>query len=162
MARIHCRSVPDFFNSITPADTPTEFDSQAIGKKDPTQYLLTIEQTIENDCPIPSYLTNVFSKPDVETPEIDPDADTKLGNQSFCPIFCDMARAPSCVFSIVYRQRQNVVYDQLVTPPTLIPDYLTRCVHNLPFCASFFSRLNPRFQLLRHNRSSSRALSQRR
>ncbi len=53
-------------------------------KKDPTQYLLTVEQTIENDCPIPSYLADVLSKPDgwMETPEIDPDADTKLGNQS--------------------------------------------------------------------------------
>jgi RNA exonuclease 1 len=75
---------------------------------DPTQYLLTVEQTIENDCPMPSYLADVFSKPDgwMETPEIDPDADTKLGNQSVYlavyVIFCEMARAPSRVFGIVY------------------------------------------------------------
>ncbi|SRR5216684_1367764 len=101
-ARTHRRSVPDFFNSITPADTPTELTARRSAKKDPTQHLLTVEQMIENDCLIPSYLPDVFSKSDVETPEIDPDADTKLGNQSVSAIFIKMARAPSCVFSIVY------------------------------------------------------------
>ncbi len=39
---------------------------------------------IENDYRVPSYLADVFSKPDrwVETPETNPDADAKSGNQS--------------------------------------------------------------------------------
>ncbi len=93
----------------------------------------------------------------VETPEIDPDADTKLGNQSVYAIFARW-RVLQVAYSVSYTdKRQNVVYDQLVKPPTLVTDYLTRCVHNLPLCASsFLSRLNPRFQLLRHKRSSRR------
>jgi hypothetical protein len=37
---------------------------------------------IENDYPVPSYLLNVFSKPDgrMEIPETDPDADAEFGN----------------------------------------------------------------------------------
>ena len=39
--------------------------------KDPAQYMLTLEQMIENDYPIPSYLADVFEKPPgwVETPQ---------------------------------------------------------------------------------------------
>ena len=32
--------------------------------KDPPQYLLTVEQMIENDYPVPLHLTDVFKKPD--------------------------------------------------------------------------------------------------
>ncbi len=81
--RTHCQSVPHFFNIITPADTPTEIDR---AKKDPTQYLVTVEQMIENDYTVPFYLADVFSKLDgwVETPETDADADVdaKSGDQS--------------------------------------------------------------------------------
>lgn len=40
--------------------------------KDPTQHLLTLEQMIENDYPIPSYMADMFQKPTgwVETPEV--------------------------------------------------------------------------------------------
>lgn len=40
-------------------------------EKNPTLYLLTLEQMIENDYPIPSYMADVFQKPEgwVETPE---------------------------------------------------------------------------------------------
>lgn len=40
--------------------------------QDPAQYLLTLEQMIENEYPIPSYMADVFEKPDdcwLETPE---------------------------------------------------------------------------------------------
>ncbi len=83
---------------------PLKSTAERSAKKDPTQYLLTVEQMIENDYPVPSYLADVFSKPDgwVETPETDPDADAKLGNQSVFAMDCEMARAPTCVFYIVY------------------------------------------------------------
>ena len=39
--------------------------------QDPEQYLLSLEQMIENEYPIPSYMADVFEKPDgwLETPE---------------------------------------------------------------------------------------------
>jgi RNA exonuclease 1 len=39
--------------------------------KDPAQYILSLEQMIENDYPIPSYMADIFEKPPgwVETPE---------------------------------------------------------------------------------------------
>jgi RNA exonuclease 1 len=39
--------------------------------KDPARFLLTLEQMIENDYPIPSYLADIFEKPTgwVETPQ---------------------------------------------------------------------------------------------
>jgi hypothetical protein len=83
---------------------PLKSTAERSAKKDPTQYLLTVEQMIENDYPVPSYLADVFSKPDgwVETPEADPDADAKLGNRSVLAMDCEMARTPTCVFNIVY------------------------------------------------------------
>ena len=40
--------------------------------KDPAQYLLTTEQMVENDYPVPSYLADVFQKPEgwIETPQV--------------------------------------------------------------------------------------------
>lgn len=40
-------------------------------EKDPEQYLLTLQQMVENDYPIPSYMADTFQKPTgwVETPE---------------------------------------------------------------------------------------------
>jgi len=54
---------------------------------------------IENDYPVPSYLADVFDKPDgwIETPEADADADAKLVTQSVYAIDCEMVRAPGCV-----------------------------------------------------------------
>ena len=56
-------------------------------KKDLTHYLLrvlTVEQMIENDCPIPFCFVNVFSKLDgrIETPEADPDADASASQKA--------------------------------------------------------------------------------
>ena len=74
-------------------------DSGALSKKDPTRYLLSVEKMIENDYSVPSYLADVFEKPDgwIETPEADPDADVKLVTQSVYAVDCEMVRAPSCV-----------------------------------------------------------------
>ena len=49
---------------------------------------------VENDYPVPSYLADVFSKPDgwLETPEADPDANAKPGDQSVYAIDCEMVR----------------------------------------------------------------------
>ena len=59
---------------------------------------------VENDYPVPSYLADVFPKPDgwIETPEADPDADAKPEAQSVYAIDCEMVRALSCALSIVY------------------------------------------------------------
>jgi len=54
---------------------------------------------IENDY-VPSYLADVFEKPDgwIETPEADPDADAKLVSQSVYAVAdCEMVCVPSCV-----------------------------------------------------------------
>jgi RNA exonuclease 1 len=67
--------------------------------KDPAQYLLTKEQMIGNEYPIPSYIADVFEKPDgwVETPEpikpslLDPPAkDGNLPTQKIYAIDCEM------------------------------------------------------------------------
>jgi RNA exonuclease 1 len=38
--------------------------AECAGNKDPTQYLLAVEQMIENDYRVPFYLADVFKKPD--------------------------------------------------------------------------------------------------
>lgn len=67
--------------------------------KDPAQYLLTLEQMIENDYPIPSYIADMFEKPPgwVETPEApkesllaEKDKDSKQGKQKIYAIDCEM------------------------------------------------------------------------
>ena len=88
------RNLP--FELTSPAQNGT---AERSSKKDPTQYLLTVEQMVENDYPVPSYLADVFSKPDgwIETPEADPDADVKPGTQSVYAIDCEMVGVLSCV-----------------------------------------------------------------
>jgi len=67
--------------------------------KDPAQYLLTREQMIENEYPIPSYIADVFEKPDgwVETPEPiklsllePPEQGSNLPKQKIYAIDCEM------------------------------------------------------------------------
>ena len=64
-------------------------------KTDPTQYVLTLEQMIENDYPIPSYMADVFEKPAgwVETPQ--PAENETKWNQKIYAIDCEMVRYPS-------------------------------------------------------------------
>lgn len=38
-------------------------EAEIMDNRDPEQYLLTLEQMIENDYPVPSYLADVFQKP---------------------------------------------------------------------------------------------------
>ena len=40
-------------------------------EKDPARYIISLEQMVENDYPIPSYMADIFQKPPgwVETPE---------------------------------------------------------------------------------------------
>ncbi|KAF9483125.1 hypothetical protein BDN70DRAFT_350828 [Pholiota conissans] len=61
-----------------------------INKSDPMRYLLTLEQMIENDYPIPSYMADVFEKPQgwVETPE--PGANEHKANPRIYAIDCEM------------------------------------------------------------------------
>ena len=64
-------------------------------KTDPTQYVLTQEQMIENDYPIPSDMADVFVKPAgwVETPR--PAENETKWNQKIYAIDCEMVRYPS-------------------------------------------------------------------
>ena len=63
--------------------------------KTPTQYLLTMEQMVENDYPVPSYLADVFQKPEgwIETPQVAPDAE---GSHTVYAIDCEMVLLRQC------------------------------------------------------------------
>ncbi|KIM45581.1 hypothetical protein M413DRAFT_66110, partial [Hebeloma cylindrosporum] len=99
-------------------------------KTDPTQYLLTLEQMIENDYPIPSYMADVFEKPPgwVEMPQ--PKEDEGKWGQRIYAIDCEMCITEDgkeltrvCLIDFT---SGIVVYDQLVKPTKPILDYLTR------------------------------------
>ncbi|KAI0286382.1 hypothetical protein BC826DRAFT_1049111, partial [Russula brevipes] len=120
-------------------------EAERTGQRDPSRYLLTVEQMIENDYPVPSYLADVFTKPDgwIETPQ--PATDTDSGAQSAYAIDCEMcltadgkALTRVCIIDFA---TSKVVYDQLVKPPSPITDYLTRSGagtynHNACRCSS--------------------------
>lgn len=52
--------------------TDAQIAAQRAFGKDPAQYMVTLEQMIENDYPVPSYMADVFQKPEgwVETPQV--------------------------------------------------------------------------------------------
>ncbi|KAI0319403.1 hypothetical protein OF83DRAFT_1055004 [Amylostereum chailletii] len=98
--------------------------------KDPTQYLLTVDQMIENDYPMPSYVADVFEKPQgwVETPQ-QPDSDSSPSPKIYA-MDCEMCltedgRELTRICFIDYHSKK-VLYDQLVKPDKPIVDYLTR------------------------------------
>ncbi|KIJ60064.1 hypothetical protein HYDPIDRAFT_99502 [Hydnomerulius pinastri MD-312] len=104
--------------------------------KDPTLYLLSLPQMIENDYPIPSYMADVFEKPPgwVETPE--PVAESILllptdkQRSRVYAIDCEMCltedgKELTRVCMIDYASG-IVVYDKLVKPPKPVIDYLTK------------------------------------
>ncbi|KAF9526559.1 ribonuclease H [Crepidotus variabilis] len=99
-------------------------------KADPKQYLLTLDQMIENDYPIPSYMAEIFQKPDgwLETPK--PAENESHWNQKIYAIDCEMCitedgKELTRVCVIDYTSGK-VIYDQLVKPRKPILDYLTR------------------------------------
>ena len=49
----------------------TPYAAERALEKDPARYILSLEQMVENDYPIPSYMADIFQKPQgwVETPE---------------------------------------------------------------------------------------------
>jgi RNA exonuclease 1 len=57
-------------------------------EKTPMRYLLTLEQMIENDYPVPSYMADAFEKPEgwFETPEPSDD----IANARILAIDCEM------------------------------------------------------------------------
>ena len=63
------------------------------------RYMLTLEQMIENDYPVPSYMADVFQKPDdewIETPEPSSAAAPSVQPRVYS-IDCEMVR-PSFFF----------------------------------------------------------------
>ena len=52
-----------FLCFISLADVSLRSNRERSVKNDPTQYLSTVELMVENDNPVPSYLSDVFSKP---------------------------------------------------------------------------------------------------
>lgn len=63
--------------------------------KDPAQYLLSLEQMIENDYPIPSYMADIFQKPEgwVETPEAPKESLLSTSNDKQAKVYaidCEM------------------------------------------------------------------------
>ncbi|KAN0141756.1 hypothetical protein V8E53_000218 [Lactarius tabidus] len=98
-------------------------------KKSPTQYLLTVEQMVENDYPVPAYLVDVFQKSEgwIETAQVSADAE---GPPTVYAVDCEMCMTTDgkalthvCVIDF---DTGKVLYDQLVKPPSPITDYLTR------------------------------------
>ncbi|CCM00542.1 uncharacterized protein FIBRA_02576 [Fibroporia radiculosa] len=106
--------------------------SERAWEKTPMRYVLTTEQMLENDYPLPSYIAEVFEKPLgwVETPA--PDTSTELaGNMPrIFAMDCEMCMTEDgkeltrvCLIDYV---SGIVVYDQLVKPLKPVLDYLTR------------------------------------
>ncbi|KAJ6567827.1 hypothetical protein B0H10DRAFT_1841408 [Mycena sp. CBHHK59/15] len=112
-------------------------NSQRTREKDPAQYLLTLEQMVENDYPVPSYMADVFEKPPgwIETPAeqkpslLDESA-LKPPKKMVYSIDCEMCLTEDgkelTRICIIDFYSGAVVYDQLVKPAKPILDYLTR------------------------------------
>ncbi|KAH7907300.1 hypothetical protein BJ138DRAFT_1014736 [Hygrophoropsis aurantiaca] len=104
--------------------------------KDPSLYLMTLPQMIENDYPIPSYMADVFEKPPgwVETPQPAVESilllPTERQRSNIYAIDCEMCMTEDgkeltrvCMIDYV---SGIVIYDQLVKPSKPVIDYLTR------------------------------------
>ncbi|KAG6861476.1 hypothetical protein C0995_016255 [Termitomyces sp. Mi166 len=112
--------------------------SEMTKNQDPEQYLLTLEQMIENEYPIPSYMADVFEKPVgwLETPEpvkpnfLLPEKGKEKPKAKIYAIDCEMCMTEDgkelARVSIIDYYTQKVVYDQLVKPAKPVIDYLTR------------------------------------
>ena len=59
--------------------------------KNPAQYLLSVQKMVENDYPIPSYLADVFQRPEgwIEMPQV---ATNEEGSDAVYAIDCEIVR----------------------------------------------------------------------
>ncbi|TFK22234.1 ribonuclease H [Coprinopsis marcescibilis] len=127
-----------FFSSTVTAEERKRRMNQKIKaerpKDDPSQYLLSLEQMIENEYPIPSYMADIFERPPgwVQTPEPAkrPDGPAPVGQQKVYAIDCEMCITEDgkelTRVCIIDYYTDTVVYDQFVKPAKPITDYLTR------------------------------------
>ncbi|TFK50197.1 ribonuclease H-like protein [Heliocybe sulcata] len=100
-------------------------------EKSPARYLLTLEQMVENDYPIASYMSSAYVKAEgwVETPE--PGISSSL--QATSPVYaidCEMCLTEDgkelARVCIIEYATGKVIYDRLAKPQKPILDYLTR------------------------------------
>ncbi|KAI6001680.1 hypothetical protein F5J12DRAFT_894545 [Pisolithus orientalis] len=108
--------------------------SERAAGKDPSLYVLTLQEMIENDYPIPSYMADVFEKPPgwVETPR--PEHDSILSIPAKRPrvyaVDCEMCMTEDgkelARVCVIEYESDIVVYDKLVKPSKPVTDYLTR------------------------------------
>jgi RNA exonuclease 1 len=72
--------------------------AERVVDKDPSRYLLSLQQMIENEYPIPSYLADLFQKPEgwIETPKPPQETilfdTTKKAEPKVYAIDCEMVR----------------------------------------------------------------------
>ncbi|KAF4597919.1 REXO1/REXO3 family protein [Pleurotus pulmonarius] len=109
--------------------------SEKAHNEDPAQFILSVEQMIENDYPIPSYMADTFQKSPgwVETPEYKPeplDDGVDRPKQRIYALDCEMCMTEDgkelTRICIIDYYTGIVIYDQLVKPSKPITDYLTR------------------------------------
>ncbi|KAK7001317.1 ribonuclease H [Favolaschia claudopus] len=137
--RMHSILAAFFQGPITASELKkrlTAQNSERTREKDPAQYLLTLEQMLENEYPIPSYMADVFQKPDgwIQTPEELPasllDDPTKAPKRPVYCVDCEMCLTEDgkelTRICLIDYHSGIVVYDQLVKPSKPILDYLTR------------------------------------
>lgn len=70
-------------------------------EKTPLRYMLSTEQMLENDYPIPSYIAEVFEKPDgwVETPQIVDE--TPPAKRMVLAVDCEMVRRHPLMYRVL-------------------------------------------------------------
>ncbi|OCH88140.1 hypothetical protein OBBRIDRAFT_735036 [Obba rivulosa] len=107
--------------------------SERAQEKTPMQYVLTTEQMIENEYPMPSYLAETFEKPPgwAETVVPEPVLPPSGGGEArILAIDCEMCLTEDgkelTRVCIIDYATGKVIYDQLVKPSKPIQDYLTR------------------------------------
>ncbi|KAF9462298.1 ribonuclease H [Collybia nuda] len=139
LTRMHSVLSSFFHGPVSGEEKKKRMEKMLACTPDPAQYILTLEQMIENEYPVPSYMADVFEKPKgwVETPEplkqslLEAPSDTKnRSQQRIYAIDCEMCMTEdgkelTRVCMIDYHSG-NVLYDQLVKPSKPIIDYLTR------------------------------------
>lgn len=108
--------------------------SERAAGKDPSQYVLTLQDMIENDYPVPSYMADVFEKPPgwVETPRSEQDSILSIPEKRprVYAVDCEMCETEDgkelARVCVIEYESGIVVYDTLVKPPKPVTDYLTR------------------------------------